>query len=135
MRKFFKVIGILNIFAVIFFMVGFSVISASTTDPEMLRILGRMEYFVYISGAIILLGTSGNVTFALNENLWKKAEALDEERWKWYEGNTKLKKQKQVLADAITNEYKKDKEYARGYDDGYKRHSLEQADKEGLLNY
>jgi len=125
MRKFFKIVSILNIFAVIFFIVGFSVIAASTTDPEMLRILGRAEYFVYISGAIILLGSAGNVTFSLNENLWKKAEALDDERFKWHEGNTKLKKQKQVLADAITKEYRKDKQYADGYDDGYKRRSLE----------
>jgi len=89
-------------------MIGFSVITTTVTDPEILRILGRAEYFIYISGAIILLGSSGNVTFSLNENLWRTAEDLNIEKWKWHEGNTKLKKQKQVLADAITKEYRKE---------------------------
>ena len=135
MRKFYKIISILNLFAVIFFMLGFTIVTLATTDPKLLGIIDRTEIFFYISGVVLLLGSSGNVTFGLNKNHWKKGEDLDNEILKWYEGNKTLNKQKQVLADAITKEYKKDKQYAEGYDAGYKRRGLEQADKEGLLNY
>ncbi len=101
MRKLFKIISILNIFAIIFFILGFIVVAQTTSDPKIIGIIERSEIFFYVSGIILLLGSAGNITFGLNENLWKKAEDLDNEKFKWYKGNEELAKQKQKLADAI----------------------------------
>lgn len=127
MRKFFKVISILNIFAVVFMMVGVTVIYAAINDPEVLETLNwsRLIPYIYVAGFIILLGSAGNVTFALRESLWKKADNLDEEIFQYHEMTRKLRVKKIQLADAITSEKKKDQQYQEGYDAGYQRKSNE----------